>query len=515
MFQHPLIPFVFSVITVVVAIKQCFISHKFLKVKVLCSFLLVFLSAFVIVFYSSIEKNQQLYNITQWVLLGVDVLCGLSIIFSISYSFSKDKLNEMLTESVSLTKYFVLLDKKDRIKDASQKLLSDLDMELSQVTGRNFFDVLTKKYRIVAFNQVECKKSDIKRYYQQLIPTLTADSTNTMNLELVDQNGEDVAFYFEEKFIISNGKYKGKIVLGDKKNEAALIGMESEINKQNKELDIIKNRFVTIIEKTSDGIFFNDLKKGYVWCNDILVKKLCLNGNSIDQQSFYANIHPNDVASYRERMKMVNEKNPEYSVSYRFNTGTSYLFVKEDGVRISSGSAVEYCGIMTVMDNYRFERTDTVLDKIQTEPDLLARLNTLAESGNIFLAVQFRIDSIPEINEKYGRAIGNLMINEYVEYIKNTFVNDNQIYRIGGLDFACFVTDIRKMEALKSKLANGKILHAPAKYMNEVINAEIYMGLSYSNDTPNAHEALKNAAQALKFSRNPRTNSNYFYYRDM
>ncbi|MBO5711301.1 MAG: GGDEF domain-containing protein [Acholeplasmatales bacterium] len=515
MFQHPLIPFIFSLIAVIVAIKQCFISHKFLKVKVIYSFLLVFLSAFIIIFYSTIEKDENLLKISQWALLGVDVLCGISIIFSINYSFSKDKLNDMLTESVSLTKYFVLMDKKDRIKDMSIKFLNDLGIDLSQAVGRNFFDVLGKKYRIIAFNQVECKQSDIKRYYQQLIPTLKADSTNTMDLELVDENNEDVAFYFEEKFIISNEKYKGKIILGDKKNEAALIGMENEISKQNKELEIIKNRFVTIIEKTSDGIFFTDLKKGYVWCNDILVKKLFLSGNSIDIQSFVNNIHPNDIASYKEKMKSITDKNPEYSISYRFNTGSSYLYVREEGMRIATGSQVEHCGIMTVVDNYRFEKTDTILDSIQTEPEMLAKLNTLANSNNVFLAVQFRIDSIPEINEKHGRAIGNLMLNEYVEFMKNKFVNDNHIYRIGGLDFVCFITDIRKMEMLKNMLAQGKILHAPARYMNETITTDVYMGLSYSNDTPNAHDVLKNASQALKFSRNPKINTNYFYYRDM
>ena len=515
MFQHPLIPFIFSLVTVVIAIKQCFISHKFLKVKVIYSFLLVFLSAFIIIFYSTIEKDEKLLNISQWVLLAVDILCGVSIVFSINYSFSKDKLNDMLTESVSLTKYFALLDKKDRVKDMSKKFLEDLNIELSQALGRNFFDVLGKKYSIIAFNQVECKKADIKRYYQQLIPTLTQESTNTMDLELVDDNNEDIAFYFEEKFIISNEKYKGKIILGDKKNEAALIGMENEISKQNKELEIIKKRFSQIIEKTSDGIFFNDLKKGYVWCNDILVKKLFLSGNSIDIQTFLDNIHPNDLASYREKMKAVTDKNPEYSISYRFNTGSSYLYIKEDGYRITCGSAVEHCGIMTVLDDYRFEKTDTLLDSIQTEPEMLARLNTLANSNNIFLAVSFRIDSIPEINEKYGRSIGNLMINEYVEFMKNTFVNDNQIYRLGGLDFVCFITDIRKMEMLKNKLEQGKILHAPARYMNETITTEIYMGLAYSKDTPNPHDAVKNAQQALKFSRNPKINTNFFYFRDM
>lgn len=517
MLQHPIIPLILSVIAVIVVIKQCFIAHKFMKVKILLSFLIVFLNVLVLAFYKSIESDVLLLNIVNWGLIAIDVVVGFIIISTINYSHSKDTLQAKLTNSINQTKYYVLLDKKDRITDISSLFLSDLEAQKEDVLGKNFFDVLETKYFIVAFNNVECSRKDIKKYYNELLLNINGETKSTMELELIDENKEDCAFYFEETFILSsNNKYKGKILFGDKKNEEVLIGMENEINKTSKELDIIRSRFVTILEKTSEGIFFNDLKQGFIWFNDYLVTKLSLSGNTIDTDTFLSYIHPDDIALYKEKMKQITSKDGDYSISYRFYNGSSYNFIKEEGARISSGKAIELCGIMSVIDNYRFEKTDTVLDNIQTEPEMLARLNTLTNMQHPFLAIHFEISSIPEINDKYGRAIGNLMINDYVEFIKTKFVNDNQIYRISGLQFVAFVTDLRKMDVLRNNLMNNeKMLHVPAKYMNETITTEVYMGISYSSDTPNPKDVLVNAQKALKFSKNKQVRSNYIYFREI
>ena len=52
--------------------------------------------------------------------------------------------------------------------------------------------------------------------------------------------------------------------------------MEQDLEIKSTELELIKNRFVTILEKTNEGIYFTDLENGYIWCNDTLVKKLSL-----------------------------------------------------------------------------------------------------------------------------------------------------------------------------------------------------------------------------------------------
>ena len=176
MMQHPIIPLIFSVITLIVVIKQCFVSHKFLKGKVLLTFLIIFANVLIYSFYSTIEKDEILLNITNWGLIAIDVIVGLIVISTINYSHSKDTLQAKLTNSINQTKYYVLLDKKDKVSDISDLFLNDLELTKEDVVGKNFYDVLETKYYILALNNVECNRKDIKKYYNELLPTITPET---------------------------------------------------------------------------------------------------------------------------------------------------------------------------------------------------------------------------------------------------------------------------------------------------------------------------------------------------
>ena len=108
------------------------------------------------------------------------------------------------------------------------------------------------------------------------------------------------------------------------------------------------------------------------------------------------------------------------------------------------------------------------------------------------------------------------MLSQYVQFFKQNFVTDNQIYRISGLEFVAFVTDYRKMDMLKNNLVNGeKMLHVHADYLNQKVDAEVFMGISRSDDLPSHKDTLKNAKEALKFASNPKFSSNFAFYKDI
>lgn len=511
--QHPLIPLIFCGITIAVIIRQSLIKRRFLKAKTLFIFLITFFVAFVLVFYKDIEEQENWLEILNWVLLGLDIVIGILLYSTIDFSFAHEKFQKELTKSVDESKYYAVLDKKDKIKDISSLLLADLGIELNEAYGKNFFDILETKYRIIGFNGEECYKEDIKQYYEHYEKKVKSTDKNKIELILQEDNADENAMYFFESLIFSGDKYKGRVLMGEKKSEENLVGMEKDLASASSELELIKNRFVTILEKTSEGIFFNDLSQGYIWCNDTLVKKLSLNGNSLNIQDFYRMIHPEDLPLYEDKMKNLPA---DYAITYRFNTGASYVYVKEEGHKIVLGKTVELCGIMTPIDNYRFAKTDTVLDTIQGEPEMLTRLSALEKSEKIFEVVYFRVASIPEVNEQCGRAIGNTLLAQYVTFFKQNFVTDNQIYRIGGLDFVAFITDYRKMDMLKNNLMNGeKMLHVHADYIHQRVDTEVYMGIARSDDLPSRKDTLKNAKEALRFCSNPQFSSNFAFYKDI
>ena len=512
--QSPIIPLALSALITFIIIMQCFAKHMIFKVRLLLSFLLTFAAALCLFFHKEIQSSTDLWiNFERFGLVGIDILVCILFFTTIDLSLSNEKLHKILTKSLDETKYFVLLDKKDRVKEISTLLARDIDIKPENAIRKNFFDVIENKYRIVGLNGEESSKKYIKKYFEHYERKVKEGENNNLEINILDDNARHDALYFNESPIFSRGKYKGRILIGDKKNEETLVGMEKELSDKNSELDLIRSRFLTILYKTSDGIFFNNLNDKSIWFNDILVKRLCLNGNTVDSNDFYANIHPDDMPLYKDVLNGIEE---DYSITYRYNTGAYYVYVKEQGNKVISGNTIELCGTMSVIDNYRYEKTDTALDSVGSEPEMLARFKALQANDSVFQVVYFRVASIPEINEKYGRGIGNMMLSEYVNFFKQTFVVDNYIYRTSGLEFVAFITNYNKMEMLKSQLRNDEqILHASANLAGEKINTEIYMGISYSNDTPNPNDALGNAKNSLKIAANDNYSSSYAYFKDI
>ena len=514
--QHPLIPLIFCVILIAILINQCFVKHRFMKVKVILSFFLTFVVVFLLVFYNNI-KNGEFWlkeSIMNWILLGLDIGIGILLFTTIDFSLSSERFQKELTKSLDETKFYVVLDKKDKIKDASSLLLKDLNLQLSDIYGHNFFDVLETKYRIIGFNGSDCNKQDLLKFYEKYDKRADpSQKNNKIEIEIQNDNAEVDALYFYESLIFSDDKYKGRILMGEKKDEESLMGIESDLAFATKDLELIKSRFTVLLEKTSEGIFFNNISEGNIWCHDILVKRLSLTGNSLDIKEFYSMIHSEDLPLYEEKMKSLPT---EYSLTYRFKTAGGYIYVKEEGKKIVVGKTIELCGIMVPMDDYHFAKTDTILDTLQGQPELNARLSILEQTDKIYEVVYFRIASVPEINQKFGRAIGNSILSQYVNFFKQNFVTDNQIYRVEGLDFVAILTDYRKMDMLKNNLVNGeKILHSHANYMNDEVKTEVFMGISRCDDHPSHKNVLNNAKEAFRFCSNPQFNSNFAFYKDI
>jgi len=516
--QSPIIPFALSLLITIIIIMQCFSKHMFFKVRLLLSFLLVFSAGLCVAFHKEIQAstaNHDLWvNLERFGLIGIDILVCLLFFTTVDLSLSNEKLHKVLTKSLDETKYFVLLDKKDKIKEISTLLAKDLEISPENAIKKNFFDVIEHKYRIVGLNGEEAYKKDVKKFYDHYDKYVKEGQINNVEINIMDDNARRDALYFNESTIFSKGRYKGRILIGDKKNEETLVGMEKELSTKSDELDLIKSRFITILNKTTDGIFFNTLNEKSIWFNDILVRRLCLNGNVVSSQEFYSNIHPEDMALFQDIMN--NLKDDDYVATYRYNTGSYYVYVKEQGHKIISGNVIELCGTMSIIDDYRYEKTDTALDSVGTEPEMLARFKALQTADSVFLVAYFKVASIPEINEEFGRGIGNMMLSEYVNFFKQTFVVDNYIYRTSGLEFVAFITNYNKMETLKSQLRNDeKILHVTADMAGEKITTDIYMGISYSNDTPNPKDTISNAKNALKIAMNDGYASSYVYYKDL
>lgn len=509
--QHPLIPLVFSVILTLLMLKQCLSRKKILKVRLFLAFFLSFVSAMLLAFYGEIQKIENGVEYLNWVLLALDIVIGIIFITFSELSSMNAQFTQDLLSTLQKTKFYVLIDRKNRVKEISDLFLNDLDLEEDEAYKKNLFDLIEQKYQITGVNGTQANARDLNIYYKD------AENRNLeMNLTLVDKNGDEVAYYLAETMIMTFGKFRGRLFVGEKKSSESLIGMERNLAESSEELDIIKSRFGTILDKTKDGIFFNNLTEKTIWLNDNLVEDLSLTENDLTFQAFMANIHPDDQKMYQAKINQVNNLNPNYSISYRYNIGSRYAYVKEDGSRITNGKTIELCGVIRVLDNYRFEKTKTELDGILGEAEMLAQINNLYKNGKTFEVVLIKMSSIPEINESYGRNIGNISLSEYIKLIRNRYVDANMIYRITGLEFVAVITDYRKMEQLKNALNNKeKILHVAAEYGSTSVKIDVNMGICYSSDGRDAKDIIAKSKETLRFCTNPQFKASFAYYKDI
>lgn len=519
--QSPLIPVIFTGLVVIIVLLQCLVKRKFLKVRLILTLVNCFASVLLLVCFSDIKKANEVvgndsYLILTYVGMILIELAAFGLLFStLDFSITNEKFQRVLTASLDESKFFVFLDKKDRIKAISTHFLENLEIQESTALRKNFFDVIEMKYRIIGLNGEEALKSDIKKFFLHYDKRAKEGEKTPIEINIQSEEGQENSYYFIEDPIFTRGNYQGRILMGEMKDEESLIGMERDLTQAQNELDLIRSRFTTLIYKTNDGIFFNNVTNHSIWVNDVLVEKLSLNGNSLDSSEFYSNMHPDDVALYQNILG--SNRGEDYEVTYRYNTGSYYVYVKEVGQKIVQNNTVEFVGIMNVVDDFRFEKTNTILDSIGTEAELMNRYKQLlSDENNVFMTVHFKVASIPEINEKYGRPVGNMMLSQYVAYIKKNYVNNNYIYRVSGLEFVAFITSYNRMEALKNSLINEeKILHVSATYASEKVATEVYMGISYSSDPGNRKDTLKNARYALKYASNPQFKSSYAFYKDV
>ncbi len=512
---------ILAIILLIVFIRQCIIEKKFYKFKIILSLVFIGILAFDFAFYTQIEEmNTHVFKYIRDISgLCVIVLVGICFLICVNMSSLKTNLDQEFLKALETDKVFVLLDKKDKIKEISTSFigLAGIDNK-KEVLGMKFFDFIEKNFNLIALNDTEIKLSRLKEYFKMYASEAKeGDKAQREFLMTKKEGGSPFVLNFMDLAIFTAEKYSGHLLMGDLDSGTNLLSAQRELTDKKNELDNIKGRFQALLSITDEAVFFYDLDKKYIWGNDSLVKMLNLNGNTIGRSEFESYIHKDDLPLYNKTMSDLTQNNPNYSVKYRFKTGANYEFVHEKGKRIfSRGESDEIAGTIELISSEHYERSNMpILDSIKDEAQLLADVDSYYRNRAQFMVFMFRISNLPEINEKYGRSIGNMVLGEYVKTIKEKLINDNLLYRISGLDFVGIISDGRKMNLLKTGLERQVFTHVTMNYGNMAIDIEANFGVGYSTDDNNAKGLIKGCFNAVNTSCLPAVNTNYMFVRDI
>lgn len=509
---------VLAVILLGVYVKQCLVEHKILKFKLIFSFVCITVCSVGMIFYDKIRKNDNANLALDIATIVMFVLIGSGFFIAIAGSATKTSLENEFLRSLENDKIFILLDRKERIKQISSNLTRTAGVDKKDVLGKKFFDFIGNNFTLLMLNDTQIKMSHLKENFRVWSEECKEGDSCKREFLVSSKDGKETnVFNFTDTPIFAASKYTGHLLLGDLDEEASMLSAERKLTDKSRELTGIKARFSNYLQVTEEAVFFYNIDEHYIWGNDTFVETLKLNGNTISRAEFDKYIHPDDLAFYNREISNLTEGQPEYDIKYRFKTGVNYQFVHEKGRRIfQKGADDEITGTVEIVVDSGFAKTDgTFLDTVKDEPQMYADIDNIYRSELPFEVVMVSVTSLPEINRVHGRSIGNLILSEYIKALKEKLVSGDRVYRISGLDFVLVLEDGRNMTILKQMLEKGVVTHVERSYGSIKVELEAHFGVAFYNDAPNAKELVMAAEKSLKAAKLPQVEVNYMFYRDI
>ena len=512
-----------SIVLLSIVVGECFQKNKLNKSKLTLSLINIFILILFVLFY---DKFIATILIAKYLYYGYLILVFISfalmcLITVNSYNQKANNYSQFINSlnNTDWNVYFVC-DRKDKIKEISESFLLDLGLKKEQVIGKKAFDIFDQTIRFTHVNDIEITNKELREYYKTFGQTSKVGEEIKREVYFKNTNGQTIVYNLIEKPLFVSGKYRGRLNIGQKKNDLSLTGVEKELINRNKDLESIQYKFIAALELTEEGIFFNDLDDNYIWSNDVLVKDLGLRSNTIAYMSYRDLIYPEDLDVYTNTIRSLTPERPSYSLTYRFRVGEKYEFVKESGKRIfEDPNSNVILGFARKVEANHFEKTSmSEIDSARSIDELLATLDTLYSERRIFQLVCVNLTTLPDINNRSGRAVGNMIMNEYLKRLKSNFMSDSGvIYRASGLVFYFIITDTRKMEFFKRGLtADPNSMNLTVNYGSLQANLKVNIGVAEAmSDGINKEELIRNCNAAINTSLTPNYSLNYAYFKDI
>jgi len=514
---------ILAFVLLVIVVGDCFQKNKLNKWKLTFALINIFVLIVCGLFYEKLISQILIVHIAYYCYICiVFVLFAILCITTVNSSNQKRNDYVQFIDSLNNTSWnvYYVCDKKDRIKEISESLLADLGLKKDQVVGKKAFDVFDQTIRFTQINDVEITNKELREYYKTFGQTARVGEEIKREIYFKNHNGQTIVLNLIEKPLFVSGKYRGRLNIGQKKTDASMTGVERELATRNKDLESIQYKFIAALELTNEGIFFNDLDENYIWGNDVLVKDLKIGSNTIAYMSYRDLVYPEDLEFYSNTIRGLTPENPSYSITYRLKVGNKYEFVKEKGKRIfDDPNSNVILGFAKRVDANGFEKTNMPeVDSARSIEDLLVDLDELYTNHRFFQLVCINLTTLPDINNRCGRSVGNMVMGEYLRKLKLNFMSEGaSLYRASGLVFYFILTDSRKMEFLKRGLtADDSSMNLSLNYGSLHAELKVNIGVAEATtDGMNKEELIKNCNTAINTSLNPNYSLNYAYFKDI
>ncbi len=286
---------------------------------------------------------------------------------------------------------------------------------------------------------------------------------------LGDINIREYLFYYLYLVVIVLAiNFKNKIKITQNLTDYDFFELEKELNNTRDSSELLRKRFIQTIGLLNDGLIFYDDDRNGLFMTDEVLRIIDTNNPQITIEEFIEFLHPEDKNSYVQNLKKVSKKIPEFVQKYRLRIGSTYTWVEEKLKMFSHDSKDYLISVVKKLDIKLFPETSLQLvDGLPGEDELTNHISNLRKERKPFYLAMMHLTNIPDINKRFGRDVGNLMIAEYIKQMKFHYAKDNNtVFRVTGIQFALIIEDEQRYANLHRALVSG----------GDLINVKINIG---------------------------------------
>ena len=310
--------------------------------------------------------------------------------------------------------------------------------------------------------------------------------------------------------------FKSKIKITQNLTDYDFFEMEKELDELKSTSELLRLRYISTIKLLNEGLlFYNDALDGW-FASDQFLKITGIAKAEMTLEEYSQVIHPDDRTQYLSSIKKASKKTPSFDLKYRVNREGLYVWVEEHGQVFEYDKKLQVISAVKGIDMKLFPETLIhEIDSLPAEQQLFQYLSQIMKEPESFYLVMIQLTNIPDINSRFGRDVGNLMIAEYVKKMRMNFAKDiNSIFRITGIQFALLIREQRKYDVLYRALQSG------GELVNLMINIGGIQQVVYPNlgiikhepwSTHTLNEFVGFATKSLEEAvRNPKKNFSVF-----
>ncbi|BCD59823.1 diguanylate cyclase/phosphodiesterase [Nitratiruptor sp. YY08-14] len=262
------------------------------------------------------------------------------------------------------------------------------------------------------------------------------------------------------------------------------------------------------------------------FCSDQLYRILGLNMKErLDWERFIAMIDPQEKIRFLTEIEKAYEKGLRFETVLKFHTPKGEKYLKNViKVRKKHNKTITFIGIaIDVTEEYQAKKQVEYLafhDPLTSLPnrasfqDMLENLSKIAKrSKERFALIYLDIDNFKFVNDTYGHEIGDRLLVDIANNLKNTLRDSDLIFRIGGDEFVVLIPKVQTKKSLDIVLE--KIKHSIVKeyyYGNINFSVSCSLGVAFFPDDSDDIDTLIRYADIAMYEAKKSGKNRYVFF---